>query len=245
MKIIQITDSHLRSTPGATIHGYNTYEGLTSVIDVIIDHHNFACEALLVTGDISDDGSHASYRLALQQMKRLSLPIYYLGGNHDNAINLAAVFGAEKNVGKIEALLCDDWQFICVDTVQNNQDSGFLSAQAQETLRRQIAGGEKNNIALFMHHHPVAVGIPLVDDCMLLNGEDIIALCQAHDEIKALCCGHAHTEYQEIQNNCMISVCPATSFQWQDGARTLLTENKRGFNILEFGATYQATTFFI
>ncbi|HEY0210844.1 metallophosphoesterase [Acerihabitans sp.] len=245
MKIIQLTDCHLCSTSDATLHGYNTYNGLTAVIDFIIGKHDVGCEALIVTGDISDDGSLASYRLALQQMKRLNLPIYAFGGNHDNPVNLAEIFDADKSVGNIDDLAGDDWRFIYVDTVLENQDSGLLSAAAKQSLTNRILACGGHNIALLMHHHPVAAGIPLVDDCMLLNGGEMTEICQRYADVKALCCGHAHTDYSERQNNCLISLCPATSFQWQSGARTILTQDKRGFKVLDFSETFTSTTFFI
>src|SRR5476649_1574002 len=242
MKIIHLTDCHLFSTTNMTLHGHPTYRHLENVVDYILKRDKFAGDAVLITGDISQDGFLASYQLALRQLERLELPIFYIAGNHDDPDHLAFIFNGSAAVNPIDRLCMDKWRFIAVNTVQAGKDGGWLSAPERNRLEQQLLDYKNVNIALVMHHHPVPVGIPLVDECRLLNGSEIIELCQSRSNIRSLICGHAHTQYSERQNRCLISVGPATCFQWRLGANAIETEKKSGFNLLEFAEDIKATT---
>lgn len=245
MKILQLTDCHLFSTPTMTLHGHATYHRLAQTIDFIAANHNFECSAVLVTGDISQDGSLASYRHALRQIERLALPVFYIAGNHDDPHHLDFIFKGSPAVRQINELCFERWRFIAVNTTQAGKDSGWISTAELIRLEQQIIKYQDQQIALIMHHHPVPVGIPLVDDCRLLNGDEIVELCYTHTHIKSLVCGHAHTRFMEMRSQCLIAVGPATCFQWRHGAITIQTEAKSGFNLLEFGNGVKVSAMYI
>ena len=227
------------------IHDYCSYECLESVVDYIIQHNCMDADAVIVTGDISQDGSDSSYRFALMQLSRMNLPLYYISGNHDNKFIMDFVFSESSQVKCFYELDQKDWKFINVNTVQDGTDSGFISENRLLIIEQEIIQNKEMKIALFMHHHPVSVGIPLVDECMLINNREIMNLCDAHHQIKVIACGHAHTDYTKKYNNCIIDGCPATCFQWCDGAADIKTKNKRGFKVLNFNDKYRSETIFI
>lgn len=245
MKLIQLTDFHLFSNTKETLQGYCTYECLKLVVDSIISNVNLTADAIFITGDISEDKTLESYQLALKQVERLNLPIYFLAGNHDDKECMKSVFSRSSLAIDTNEIHCKDWILIKVDTVQYGEDSGLLSADAKKDLEKRIAGYRNIKVALFMHHHPVAVGIPLVDGCMLLNSKDIFSLADSGNKLKSIICGHAHTQLTGMHNDCVIDVCPATCFQWKAGARTLETDDERGYKLLSFGEQYHSETFLL
>jgi Icc protein len=245
MKFIQLTDFHLFSNQEKTMHGYCTYECLKIVIDAILQNVNLKADAVFITGDISEDRSIESYVLALSQVQRLNLPIYLLAGNHDNKECMASVFNKSKLVFATNEFSYEDWIFIKVDTVQQGKDSGFLSIEQKNAIADRISAVKSQKVGLFMHHHPIPVGIPLVDSSKLLNSESLLDLLVSRSEIKSVICGHAHTLFTRKYNKCTIDVCPATCFQWKSGAQTLLTDNKRGYKVLDFSYDYHSETFFV
>ncbi|WP_413735750.1 metallophosphoesterase [Sodalis sp. RH21] len=245
MRIIQLTDLHLFDSHNLALHGHTTHDGLKRVIDFIVFNNGLGCDAVLVTGDISQDGSLASYYLALQQLERIGLPIVYIHGNHDNKQHMDTVFTRSTLVRPIIELASDTWQLITVDTVQGGDDSGWVTSEEKNRIEQEIIKYKGKNIALIMHHHPVPVGTPLVDDCMLRNGSEIVAICHAHDRVKALICGHAHRDYSQMANQCLIDVCPATCFQWLKGTKTIRAEDKQGFKLLAFADNYGSTVCYV
>ncbi|XBS71223.1 hypothetical protein ABK905_09870 [Acerihabitans sp. KWT182] len=141
-------------------------------------------------------------------------------------------------------IYCKDWVLLNVDTVQSGKDSGLFTYDDKIAIEKKIHKLTGKKIGLFMHHHPIAVGIPLVDNCMLMNSRALFDLIDANDHIRSLVCGHAHTYFTEIYNDCVVDVCPATCFQWKPGARTVQTLNKRGYKVLEFSEKFHSETFY-
>lgn len=245
MKIIQLTDFHLFENEKEKIHGYCSYDCLKLVIDYIVTHNFMNADAVLITGDISEDRSSGSYYLALRQLSRMKLPIYEISGNHDNKFIMNSVFMKSSIINHVGNLNIKEWKVFHLETVQDGHDSGLCSMEQLLSIEKNIVKNNITKIALFMHHHPVPVGTPLVDSCMLMNNKDLLRLCEKNNSIKAIACGHAHTDYSEIYNHCIIDVCPATCFQWSKGTTNIKTENIRGFKILEFTENYKSRTFFI
>lgn len=242
MRILQLTDFHLLASQEGQLHGYYTYDCLKQVINYIIAYEGMKADAVIITGDVSQDGSASSYSLALRQLERLDLPLYFIPGNHDNPLIMASVLKNSPLVHPPETLYQGDWRFIPVSTVQPGKDSGFFSKKQQIKAEQDILNSHEMNVVLLMHHHPVPVGIPLVDECRLMNGSEVLSLCDRYPQIKAIVCGHAHTQDTKKYHDCVISVCPATCFQWSLGATDIRTEDNRGFSLLEFNGAFQSET---
>ena len=82
IEIVQITDIHLTADENSHLKGVNTAENLTRVLGEV-KHTSY--ERLIVTGDISEDSSSASYNLFLNLLKQNNISsVVCLGGNHDN-----------------------------------------------------------------------------------------------------------------------------------------------------------------
>lgn len=246
MKIIQITDMHLFCETGKTLFDYNTYNGLQAVVDYV-HRHERAVDAVLLTGDISQDETEASYVLALEQVKRLGVPVYWVQGNHDDRACMSSVFAREPRVYPADQLFVSGWKCIVVDTIVTGEDGGYLTNEERcrvESLLTQ-AREQQLSVVLIMHHHPVAVGTPLLDDCMLGNGNELLQVVDQYPEVRAMICGHAHNDYLLRHKHCHIDVAPATCFQWKKGTSTLSTEDKRGYRRIVLGSDYSNDVVYI
>lgn len=230
MKIIQLTDLHLFNDKTKKLLNIITYHSVEKIIDHIYQYEK-DYEAIIVTGDISQDETVASYQLAINLLKQLNKPIYYLQGNHDKKENLDLVFSKQK---PIEELYSPYWNFISVDTVDYGKDSGLISNDELNKLKNKISKNEKNNIALIMHHHCLKLGTPLIDDCMLLNSNKLLEIIDKEKRIKLVICGHAHNDYKLIHKNFILEVAPAVCFQWKKGTKTPITENHYGYKKYSF-----------
>ncbi len=241
MNIIQISDLHLFSNKHGSLHGFNTYRGLQIVIDDIINSNAIKADAVFVTGDISEDRTVDSYRLALQELERLTLPIHYIPGNHDDKKILHACFATSSLVITEKTVKTEDWIIVKLDTTLLGSDSGVFTPEDHAMLQRVISVNPHSKIALFMHHHPVPVGVPLVDSCMLTNSDLLLREIENCHQIRGVYCGHAHVIHQTQVNDCSIEICPATCFQWRSGADKIQTKNYRGYKIINFSVKYSST----
>ena len=79
-RLIQISDCHVSADPGASYRGINPRQAFEKLLDHVID---WKPDALLVTGDLAEDGSEEAYRYLAMLLNDLDVPLLTLPGNHD------------------------------------------------------------------------------------------------------------------------------------------------------------------
>ena len=244
MRVLHITDTHLFSDENnvkAEIH----YENFINAISYFNENRKkFNVDRVVTTGDISHDGGILSYELFFKNMDRLSLPYAVLPGNHDDLGHLDAAMKAAKNAVTVEQLSSASWALFGLNSVVPGEDYGVIRKETLSKLREDLIGTACENIAIFLHHHPIPVGTPLVDVCKLVNADDLLNIC--HDSpVKFIGTGHAHTLFQRKRDNILISVSPALCSQWENGTSTVNIVNNSGFSIIDFDENVFVETHFI
>ena len=82
-------------------------------------------------------------------------------GNHDHRENFRSNFSDIKtdNNGFIQySKSYDKKTFLFLDTNQPNTDSGHYNKVRQEWLISELEKNNKNEVYIFMHHNPLALG---------------------------------------------------------------------------------------
>lgn len=245
--VIQITDTHLFSDKSTELLGYCTHKYLTDTIDHVLKSRTKP-NIVLITGDISQDETAQSYKLALEQFERLDCLVYWIHGNHDNEIELKPIFNNSPKLKKLDKLSVPFWDFISINTCRYGTEKGYIEDDEYERFLLKIEETKKKNkkIAVVMHHHPIPVDTPLLDECMLENHDKFLRVAKQNKEIKLIICGHVHGNYRIVHDELVMESCPATCFQWKKGASEDETENRRGYKIFNFNAdAYTSSTIFI
>ncbi|WP_158253707.1 metallophosphoesterase [Chromobacterium alticapitis] len=238
MRVAQISDCHLFAEDSARLMGYDTYREFDKVISELERRHAAELDALLVTGDISQDESRASYDRFARRLQSVGLPVYWLPGNHDAAPLAEQTLRQYEWMRPLTRLETDDWLLLALDSVQPGTDDGHIGEAAVERFRQQLAAADKpaKRSAVLLHHHPAAVGTPLLDSCMLRNTDRFWDLMAELPNLQLLLCGHAHGDYRLQARGVALEVCPATCFQWRKGTAALDTQDARGYKVLAFDA---------
>lgn len=244
MRILHMTDTHLFSDERG-VQAKTHYEHFINFIRYFNKNRKaLNVDRILVTGDISHDGGKLSYELFFKYMDRLSLPYAVLPGNHDEIGHLDAAMNAAKHAVTVEQLSSASWALFGLNSVVPGEDYGVIRKEALYKLRANLTGTACENIAIFLHHHLLPVGTPLVDVCKLVNADDVLSIC--HDRpVKFIGTGHAHTLFQRKVDNILISVSPALCSQWENGTSTVKTVNNSGFSIIAFDENLFIETHFI
>ncbi|MBG6243970.1 hypothetical protein CS369_02365 [Candidatus Symbiopectobacterium sp. 'North America'] len=212
MRVLHITDTHLfsnESSVQAKVH----YEGFINSISYFNENRRiFNVDHIIVTGDISHDGGTLSYKLFFKNMDKLSLPHAVLPGNHDDIGNLDVAIKVAKNAVTVEQLSSASWALFGLNSVVPGEDYGVIRKETLYKLREGLKGTACENIAIFLHHHLIPVGTPLVDVCKLVNADDLLNICH-NGRVRFIGTGHVHTLFQRKINNILISVSPALCSQ--------------------------------
>ena len=85
IRILHISDIHL-TDQGISIWGVNTMEHFHRLVGSIKTHSDI--DAIIISGDLSNDGSKWSYEYADNVFSQLGIPTYVCMGNHDNFVSL-------------------------------------------------------------------------------------------------------------------------------------------------------------
>lgn len=243
MKLIQLTDLHLFAKPDGGLMGVNTFAALQAVLAVVRQQ---AADAILLTGDISQDASEASYRRRAEALADLGLPVHWIAGNHDDAEAAARVFAQYACMRRLDTLQCGDWTLLGVDGCVAGQDGGRIDESGLAALQSRLAQVGHGLAAVVLHHHPLKVGTPLLDGCMLETGEALWQALVRVPRARLAICGHVHGDHSMLRDGVALEVCPAVCFQWRKGASEAVIDPRHGFRLFDFQVDgYAVETLFL
>ncbi len=233
-RIIQITDLHLFADPAAELKGICTRERLERVLGALREELPRA-ELLIVTGDLAHDERAETYT-ALRELLADWLPrVRVLPGNHDDRGFMRQVFGdivvraGERNVF---ADSLANWRLIGLDSQIPGAVAGELGAVQLAWLETQLALPQPT--LLFLHHPPVPVGSPWLDQIGLTDAAALWQLLARFPQVKLLCTGHIHQEMTVRHGSVLVLTTPSTAVQFQPETESLVVDDlPPGYRILQ------------
>jgi 3',5'-cyclic-AMP phosphodiesterase len=210
--LAQLSDLHL----GAAWDGVDPLPRLARVIEAILGLPN-EVDAVLVTGDLSDDGSGESYQLAREQLDRFGVPVHVLPGNHDDRGRLRAAFDLPGAGGEPinYSVAVEELRLVVVDSIVPGQDPGGFDAERLRWLDAELSREPERATILAMHHAPLPTGIPEWDEINWEPGavaelEPVIA---RHPRLRAIVAGHLHRIAASTLAGCPVVAAPSTYLQ--------------------------------
>lgn len=216
MRLIQISDSHIVArvgkAPGLVSGRLDTATALEKTVARIADlrEKTGPISALLVTGDVTDDGAPESYALFREIIAPLDLPILAVPGNHDAREPMRRAFadtGLMPEAGQLD-WICDlpGLRVIGLDTLVEGQGGGALDATTLYFLADALETAPDGPIVVALHHPPFRCGIGFMDAIGLSDAGALDAILQRAGRDVRLVCGHIHhTQFASVGG------CPALS----------------------------------
>ena len=202
---IQISDSHIDNDK--LVMGVDSQANLGTIVS-LISEKNY--DALLISGDLAHNGTLESYLKLQKILNPIKTEIYVLPGNHDDLSNLSQIF----NQSSLCNFIIGCWEVITIDSVQVGKVSGRLNDEQLHSLSQQISSSSAKYIALCLHHPPVSMQSDWDDEMSLENPEDLFAVIDQFDNIKAIMWGHAHQCSESNRNGVKLFSCPSTALQY-------------------------------
>ena len=195
--ILQISDTHI-VRQGALVSGrLETSDTLARLVARLGDIRDQIgpIDALLISGDLSDDGTAESYARLKALIAPLGLPVCVIPGNHDARAPMRAAF-AERvpEKGPLNwRHRFGDLHLIGLDTLVEGQSAGRLEAESLSFLHATLSEAGDAPVLLALHHPPFLCGVGFMDDIGLTNREALTAILTDHRGPLRLVCGHIHS----------------------------------------------------
>lgn len=213
--LVQITDSHLFAEADGCLLGMDTADSLSRVVAQVRAEQP-RIDLLLATGDLSQDGSPASYRRFAELTAPLQAPARWLAGNHDETQRLRELYGDSERLDTVTDLGC--WRVIALDSSIPGTVPGELDAVQLEQLERALASAGERHVLLCFHHHPVPVGCRWLDPIGLRNAEALFAVTDRFSNLRCMLWGHVHQEVDSQRNGVRLLASPSTCVQFAPGS---------------------------
>lgn len=184
--LLQLTDLHLSAEPGAADRA------LAAAVATIRAASDVARTAVVVTGDLSEDGSRASYRrveAALAPLRDSRSGVIVLPGNHDDVAALRDELLQGGPVDRVVPL--GGARVVCLDSTVPGAHHGALGDRQLAWLSGVLRDPYPGGTVLVLHHPPVTFDDPVLER-LVLRGADRLGEVIAGTDVRLVLCGHAH-----------------------------------------------------
>jgi Icc protein len=228
LRILQITDVHLRAVQGDTLLGVDTWHSVAAVLKQALAEHR--PDALLVTGDVAQDPDPDLYaRFYGWLQARYPGPTLVTPGNHDIAGNMGALL-------ECTSLELPGWDVVPLDSHVDDEPQALVGQADFAALEQACNRSANANLLVITHHPPVDIDCPWLDRDRIQNGHELLEWMAEHGRIRALVFGHAHQELNLTHRALKLYGTPSSCIQFEPGSsRFSVDEQKPGYRWLLLG----------
>ena len=232
VRLVQLTDTHLCKAAGGTLLGMDTDNSLLAVID-LVGAERGETDLVLATGDLSDHGFTEAYQRLLDYLDTLG-PNFWLTGNHDDRDAMQAAMG-ERNRLHSEILVAG-WQILMLDSQVSGEVGGKLGELELAYLDEALASAQQRGLfsLVCLHHQPVAVGTPWLDEQMVADADQFFAVLDRYPGVRAVLWGHVHQQIDRRRGELQLMASPSTCVQFAPGYENFKADDQPpGYRWLE------------
>tara|TARA_B100000929_G_scaffold30971_1_gene22604 strand:+ start:238 stop:1035 length:798 start_codon:yes stop_codon:yes gene_type:complete len=175
-------------------------------------------DVVLVTGDLTDDGTKEQYSLLLEMLSSLNAPLLPLPGNHDERSEFLNAFSSTLPDEIPEnhcSYVIDNFpvRLIALDTSLPGQHDALFSEDHELWLSTVLSQEKDKPTLIFTHFPPFETGINFMDLSGLKSADRLEKIIRNNPQVKLVVSGHLHRSIQTSFASTMISVCPSTGNQ--------------------------------
>lgn len=224
MLIAQLSDSHLSADPARHYRGLDVQKRLDSILADAARHQP---DLIVVSGDVSDDGSVASYQRAAEQLDASGCRWVWLPGNHDHPATMAGVRELTP------AVHLNGWQIILLNSWIEGEEGGRLGEAQLARLETQLADDDTPAL-IVLHHPPVTVEAAWMNEIGLEDREAFWTVLDQYDHVHAVLCGHIHHERTCLHGRMPVMSVPAIAAQFVPDSRDFAVDGDApgGFRLI-------------
>jgi Icc protein len=180
MQFVQISDLH--------IGGLFKEDAFNTIVEEV---NSLKPDAIIVSGDLTDDGLIFQFQNAHREIKRLnSSNIIIFPGNHDyrhTGYLLFKKFFSSKQIYEF-----DDIVLLTIGTARPDRDEGEVGHRQNLWMEESLTKYENKTKIVAMHHHLIAIpDTGYANVVGILDAGDTLRAC-LESKVDLVLCGHKH-----------------------------------------------------
>jgi 3',5'-cyclic-AMP phosphodiesterase len=210
--LLQISDTHL----GADWEGVDPDESVLRAVEAILALDDRP-DALLVSGDLTQNGAPEEYARLRDLLAPLDLEPHVLPGNHDLRGPLREAFGLPGEGDEPASHVVDlgPLRLVCLDSIVPGAEGGALDEGRIEWLDATLGEERVKPTVVAMHHPPLRSQMPGFERIALdpAGREALAGVIDRHPQVLRIVAGHVHrTIVAELAGRAVVTV-PSTYLQ--------------------------------
>ena len=210
--LLQVSDPHI----GASWEGADPDEALLRAVEAILSLPDRP-DALLVSGDLTDNGAPEEYQRVRELLAPLDLEPHVLPGNHDLRGPLREAFGlpGEGEEPVSYAVGLGPLRLVCLDSIVPGAEGGSLDGGRVEWLDAALAEEPGTPTVLALHHPPLRTEIPTFERIGLAadSREALAEVVARHPQVTRIVAGHVHRAIVAELAGLAVVTVPSTYLQ--------------------------------
>lgn len=226
LRILHLSDTHFSGDGGRHYGVVDTAEHLRRALSHVA-HLMF--DLVVVSGDVSQDGSAASYRQVKDAVTPWALArgarAVFAMGNHDRRDAFRAVLGEGQpdadelslpgiDLDRPVASLVerDGWRVVVLDSSVPGAGYGTLEPEQLSFLREAISVPAPHGTVVVVHHPPLRAQTDLLQALALdeHDGQELLDIVRGTD-VRVILSGHYHLPITEIVGGVPVTVAPGVT----------------------------------
>ena len=200
MLIAQISDLHIRDHLGMFGELVDTSKTLEKAIQ-LLNALDPQPDVVLVTGDLTDDGTKEQYSQLLEIISSLNTPWLPLPGNHDDYTEFINAFSSKLPDDLPEnhcSYVINDFpvRLVALDTSLPGQHDALFSDEHELWLSNVLSLEKDKATLIFTHFPPFETGINFMDLSGLKSADRLEKIIRSNPQVKLVVAGHLHRPIQ-------------------------------------------------
>lgn len=251
-RIVHISDPHVVAPPRLVAGRLHTAGIFASAVARIKEHwpRYAPVDAVIVTGDLTDDGEEDSFEQFRSELIKLPAPVFVIPGNHDVREPLRSCFADFEYMpssGRINWMHdLGDVRLVGLDTLIEGQGGGVANAETLAFLSQALSTAGEKPVLIAMHHPPFSSGIKFMD-AIGLDGVAALSgvLAGARAEVRVIC-GHVHgTIVGTVGNHVAVSsaaLCSAFATDYRQEAAVGFITDPGGYMVHTWEGSFRSAS---